>query len=88
MITAFESATVFDPARQDDYTAGGVVSRQVVKITAGNVTRFAFDREQGSSELNEVRRDYRIQRRAGQDSGHGGFKGNAVIPEQLIRGFV
>jgi quercetin dioxygenase-like cupin family protein len=32
------------------YQAGAVVSRQITKAEAGNVTLFAFDKEQGLSE--------------------------------------
>lgn len=50
MITTFAGGEVFDPAQQVDYAAGGVVSIQVMKNPAGNVTLFAFDKEQGLSE--------------------------------------
>ena len=33
-----------------DYQAGGIVSRQIVKKTTGNVTLFAFDRGQELTE--------------------------------------
>lgn len=33
-----------------DYIAGGVVSKQVTKNEAGNITLFAFDKGQGLSE--------------------------------------
>lgn len=46
----FDSATVFTTAQQINYSAGGVVSKQVLKNQAGNVTLFSFDREQGLSE--------------------------------------
>lgn len=37
-------------AEMVDYQEGSVVSRQVTKAEAGNVTLFAFDKEQGLSE--------------------------------------
>lgn len=46
----FDTATVFDIEQQVDYAEGGVVSKQVIKSQAGNVTLFSFDKEQGLSE--------------------------------------
>lgn len=46
----FDTATVFDLEQQIDYAAGGVVSKQVIKSSAGNITLFSFDKEQGLSE--------------------------------------
>lgn len=46
----FANATVFDLARSIDYAAGGVISKQIIKSAAGNVTLFSFDRGQGLSE--------------------------------------
>lgn len=46
----FDTATVFDIAQQIDYAKGGVVSKQLIKNQAGNVTLFSFDKEQGLSE--------------------------------------
>ncbi|MBE0683952.1 MAG: cupin domain-containing protein [Anaerolineales bacterium] len=37
-------------AEMVDYQEGSVVSRQITKAEAGNVTLFAFDKEQGLSE--------------------------------------
>lgn len=42
--------TVFSPASLVEYAAGGVVSVQLTKNEAGNVTLFAFDAEQALSE--------------------------------------
>lgn len=46
----FSSATVFCIAQQIDYAVGGVISKQVIKNPAGNVTLFSFDKDQGLSE--------------------------------------
>jgi len=43
-------ALPFDPAAAIDYQTGGIVSRQLLKKPAGNVTLFAFDAEQELSE--------------------------------------
>lgn len=46
----FAKATVFNIARQIDYSTGGIVSKQILKNRAGNVTLFSFDKGQGLSE--------------------------------------
>jgi quercetin dioxygenase-like cupin family protein len=46
----FATGTVFDPAQQIEYSKGGVISKQILKNEAGNVTLFSFDKEQGLSE--------------------------------------
>ncbi len=46
----FKSAEVINLAQQVDYSLGGIVSKQVIKSTAGNVTLFSFDKSQGLSE--------------------------------------
>ena len=43
-------STAADPTGLVEYQAGSVVSRQLVKREAGNVTLFAFDEAQGLSE--------------------------------------
>ena len=48
--TTFAYATVFNIAREVDYASGGIVSKQIIKNQAGNVTLFSFDKEQGLSE--------------------------------------
>lgn len=48
--TTFTSATVFDVAQLVDYAEGGVISKQILKNEAGNVTLFSFDKGQGLSE--------------------------------------
>lgn len=49
MSTAPKSQTLH-LAEMVNYQAGSVVSRQITKAEAGNVTLFAFDAEQGLSE--------------------------------------
>jgi quercetin dioxygenase-like cupin family protein len=46
----FSSATVGNLSQQIDYAIGGIVSKQIVKSQAGNVTLFSFDKGQGLSE--------------------------------------
>ncbi len=46
----FYPATVYGLDQQIDYADGGVVSKQIVKNTSGNVTLFSFDDGQGLSE--------------------------------------
>lgn len=50
MSTPFEKAVVFPLESSVEYTAGGVVSKQIVKSAAGNVTLFSFDKGQGLTE--------------------------------------
>ncbi len=46
----FPTGNVFNPGLQIEYSEGGIISKQVLKNAAGNVTLFSFDREQGLSE--------------------------------------
>ncbi len=46
----FAAATAFNLAQQVEYSAGGIISKQVLKNSAGNVTLFSFDQGQGLSE--------------------------------------
>ncbi len=46
----FEKGKVLNFARMIDYAEGGVISKQVLKNDAGNLTLFAFDKGQGLSE--------------------------------------
>lgn len=46
----YEKAKVIALESSIDYTAGGVVSKQVTKNEVGNITLFAFDKGQGLSE--------------------------------------
>ncbi len=48
--TTFTKGTVFCLAQQIDYSEGGIVSKQILKNQAGNITLFSFDKEQGLSE--------------------------------------
>lgn len=48
--SVFKNATAFNLTELIDYSVGGVVSKQVVKSSAGNVTLFSFDKGQGLSE--------------------------------------
>ncbi|MTK52551.1 cupin domain-containing protein [Paludibacter sp.] len=50
MNTPFEKAVVFPLENSVEYTAGGVVSKQIIKSAAGNVTLFSFDKGQGLTE--------------------------------------
>lgn len=46
----YEKATVIDLENSVEYTVGGVVSKQVTKNDAGNITLFSFDKGQGLTE--------------------------------------
>lgn len=46
----FAKATVFGLEQQIEYANGGVVSKQILKNPAGNVTLFSFDQGQGLTE--------------------------------------
>ncbi len=50
MSNLFEKGKVFPLEQSVDYTSGGVVSKQVTKSPAGNLTLFSFDEGQGLSE--------------------------------------
>lgn len=50
MATTFPKSAVLDMASLIDYSEGGVVSKQVLKNDAGNITLFSFDKGQGLSE--------------------------------------
>ena len=45
-----EKSQVMNMAEMVSYQDGAVVSRQITKADAGNVTLFAFDKDQGLSE--------------------------------------
>src|SRR5690606_42095370 len=49
-MAAFEKETVFSLYDTIEYTDDGVISKQVTKSKAGNLTLFSFDKEQGLSE--------------------------------------
>ncbi len=46
----FKKGSVLNLAQLVDYSAGGVISKQVLKSNAGNITLFSFDKGQGLSE--------------------------------------
>lgn len=49
-MATFEKETVFSFEDTIEYTDGGVISKQVTKSKAVNITLFSFDKEQGLSE--------------------------------------
>lgn len=50
MNNIFEKGTVLNLSQLVDYSDGGVISKQVLKSNAGNITLFSFDKDQGLSE--------------------------------------
>lgn len=46
----FETAVTFDFAKSIEYSDGAIVSKIVLKKETGNITLFAFDKEEGLSE--------------------------------------
>ena len=50
MAKTFEKATVLNFKQMIDYAKGGVVSKQMLKNSAGNITLFSFDKDEGLSE--------------------------------------
>jgi len=46
----FEKGTVLNFAQLVDYSEGGVISKQVLKNSSGNITLFSFDKGQGLTE--------------------------------------
>ena len=50
MSTLFNNGEVFPLETSVEYTSGGVVSKQITKSPAGNVTLFSFDKGQGLTE--------------------------------------
>ena len=49
-MATFDTGKVFSMEKSIDQSSGGVVSKQVLKEKAGNVTLFSFDKGQGLSE--------------------------------------
>ena len=49
-MATFEKAVVFPLESSVEYTSGGVISKQIIKNQAGNVTLFSFDKGQGLTE--------------------------------------
>ncbi|MCU7694940.1 cupin domain-containing protein [Haoranjiania flava] len=50
MAKTFDKGVVLNFDALVDYSADGVVSKQVLKNDAGNITLFSFDKEQGLTE--------------------------------------
>lgn len=50
MDNIFEKGTVLDLSNLIDYSSGGIISKQLLKNAAGNITLFSFDKGQGLSE--------------------------------------
>ena len=50
MKEVFQKSAVLDLSGMVEYSEGGVISKQVLKNDAGNVTLFSFDEGQGLSE--------------------------------------
>ena len=50
MAKTFEKSVVFNLKQSIEYNEGGVVSKQVMKNEAGNLTLFSFDKGEGLSE--------------------------------------
>ena len=49
-MATYDKATVIALEQSIDYTSGGVISKQVTKNSAGNITIFSFDKDQGLTE--------------------------------------
>lgn len=45
-----KKGSVLNLSTMIDYSEGGVISKQILKSQAGNITLFSFDKEQGLSE--------------------------------------
>ena len=50
MEQVFKKGAVLHLASLIDYSEGGVISKQLIKSPAGNITLFSFDRGEGLSE--------------------------------------
>lgn len=50
MSELFKKGAILNMAEMIEYSAGGVISKQVLKNEAGNITLFSFDKGQGLSE--------------------------------------
>lgn len=50
MNEVFEKGAILNLKEMIDYSNGGVVSKQILKNEAGNITLFSFDKGQGLSE--------------------------------------
>src|SRR5574344_2097702 len=50
MSELFEKGAILNMAEMVEYSAGGVISKQVLKNDVGNLTLFSFDKGQGLSQ--------------------------------------
>ena len=50
MEQSFQKGTVLHLASLIDYSEGGIISKQLIKSPAGNITLFSFDKGEGLSE--------------------------------------
>ena len=50
MEQSFQKGVVLHLASLIEYTEGGVISKQLIKSPAGNITLFSFDKGEGLSE--------------------------------------
>lgn len=49
-MTTYEKTTIFTLGQTIEYTPEGIISKQVTKNPAGNITLFSFDKGQGLTE--------------------------------------
>lgn len=49
-MATFDTAKIFSMDNSIEYTSGGVISKQIIKSKAGNITLFSFDKGQGLTE--------------------------------------
>ena len=49
-MATFDVSKIFSMDGSIEYTSGGVISKQITKSKAGNVTLFSFDKGQGLTE--------------------------------------
>ncbi|WP_298646800.1 cupin domain-containing protein [uncultured Proteiniphilum sp.] len=49
-MATYEKSKIIVLEESIDYTSGGVISKQVTKNKAGNITLFSFDKDQGLTE--------------------------------------
>ncbi len=50
MDNIFKKGTILNLSQEIDYSGGGIISKQVLKSKAGNITLFSFDKGQELSE--------------------------------------
>lgn len=50
MDNVFQKGVILDIEQMVEYSAGGVISKQILKNEVGNITLFSFDQGQGLSE--------------------------------------